>query len=303
VETRRDVNPFRSDDGIDQRDRELVLAARSGDADALRELVQRHQGFLYNLAVRMLCSSADAQDATQEILLKVVTQLSSFEGRSRFRTWLYRIAVNHLLNLRRARAEQERWTFAEYGRSLDRTPDLELPNPAQVPVDLKLLVDEARLGCTTGMLLCLDREQRLVYIVGEILGASDAVGAELLQLTRDGFRRKLSRARRDLHAFMQDKCGLVNPGNPCRCEKKTRAFMAAGYVDPLRLRFASARVREMRSVAERAQPQLPEYDGACAEVYAAHPFYEPADVAQVLRQLLEQPAFRATFDLDSEGGA
>lgn len=53
----------------------------------------------------MLYHPQDAEDATQEILVNILTRLSCFEGRSSFRTWLYRIAVNHLLNIRRARVK------------------------------------------------------------------------------------------------------------------------------------------------------------------------------------------------------
>jgi hypothetical protein len=90
------------------------------------------------------------------------------------------------------------------------------------------------------MLLCLDRGQRLVYVLGEIFEVGDAVGAELLEISRDNFRQRLTRARRDLHNFMNEKCGLVDPANPCRCDKKTRGFIQAGYVDPANLLFACA---------------------------------------------------------------
>src|SRR4030095_98697 len=112
----------------------------------------------------------------------------------------------------------------------DGAPDAELPDPRSVPADVQLLVDEARIGCTSAMLLCLDREQRLIYVLGEIFGVSDKIGSELLEITRENFRQKLARARRDLHNFMENKCGLVNKSNPCRCTKKTQAFMNAGYV-------------------------------------------------------------------------
>ena len=92
-----------------------------------------------------------------------------------------------------------------------------------MPADVKLLVDEARVNCTAGMLLCLDREQRLACVLGEIFGVTDTVGAELLDIAPDTYRQRLARARRDLHSFMNDRCGLVNPGNPCRCARKTRA--------------------------------------------------------------------------------
>src|SRR5207253_2548962 len=144
-----------------------------------------------------------------------------------------------------------------------------------VPADVQLLVDEARIGCTTGMLLCLDREQRLIYILGDIFGVTDVVGAELLDISRDNFRQKLARARRDLHSFMNEKCGLVNRANPCRCAKKTRAFMNAGFVDPEKLLFARERVTRVRDVAEAVHRDLEALDAAYAEIHRDHPFQSP----------------------------
>src|SRR4030095_15074235 len=106
-------------------------------------------------------------------------------------------------------------------------------------------------GCTSAMLLCLDREQRLIYVLGEIFGVSDKIGSELLEITRENFRQKLARARRDLHNFMENKCGLVNKSNPCRCTKKTQAFMNAGYVNPHNLLFAKEHVTRVRDVAKK----------------------------------------------------
>jgi RNA polymerase sigma factor (sigma-70 family) len=205
-------------------DEELVCKAQAGDKEALEQLVRRHQPWIFNIAIRMIWRRDLAEDATQEILVKIVTKLGSFRGDSRFRTWLYRIAVNHLLNLRKSEME-ERMTFADLGRSLDNTPNLDLPDPQTIPVELPLLVEETRLSCMNAMLLCLDRRQRLVFILGEIFGMSSEVGAEVIEISPDKFRQLLSRARRDLYQFMSDKCGLVNSANPCRCAKKTRGFM------------------------------------------------------------------------------
>ena len=122
-----------------------------------------------------------------------------------------------------------------------------MPDKRSVPADVHLLVDEARISCTSGMLLCLDREQRLIYILGEIFEVTDTVGAELLEISRENFRQRLARARRELHNFMNDKCGLVNRANPCRCDKKTRGFMQAGWVDPANLLFARERTCHRRA--------------------------------------------------------
>lgn len=141
-----------------------MLRARSGDRKALEELVQRPQAWIYNIAVRMVYHPQDAEDATQEIFIKVLTRLSSFEGRSSFRTWLCRIAVNHVLNMKRGRVEVRHASidFASYGAALDDTPELELTDPKGTSAETDLLVTEAMISCTSGMALCLDREQPLV---------------------------------------------------------------------------------------------------------------------------------------------
>jgi RNA polymerase sigma factor (sigma-70 family) len=279
------------DDGM------LVRRASGGDGDALEQLIHRHQAWVYNIALRMLAHPHDAEDATQGIFIKALTRLASFEGRSTLRTWLYRIAVNHVLNMKRGRLEPEALTFSCYAHGLDNTPDQDLPDQSSVPADVRLLVEEARISCTSGMLLCLDRGQRLVYILGEILDVGDAVGAELLEISPENFRQRLSRARRDLHSFMNDKCGLVNSANPCRCAKKTRGFMEAGYVDPGNLLFARARIAQVKEVVPATARAVATLDEQCARIYREHPFYEPPDIAHALRRLIDSSDFRRAVDL------
>jgi RNA polymerase sigma factor (sigma-70 family) len=290
-------NPFVDNAVTDLEDRALVARARSGNREALEELVQRHQGWIYNLAVRMLYHPHDAEDATQEILIKAVTRLSSFEGRSSFRTWLYRIVINHVRNMKRGRIEQASISFHSYGHELDTTPDLDLPDPRSVSADVRLLVTEAMISCMSGMLLCLDREQRLTYILGEIFGVTDTVAAELLEISSENFRQRLARARRDLHNFMNDKCGLVNRANPCRCAKKTRGFIQAGLVDPEHLLFARKHLRQVREVAPRSYKTIRTLDDQYADIYRQHPFYEPSDLAPMVRRLFESPDFRRAREL------
>ena len=100
-------------------DEALVEKSRAGDMDGLDILVRRHQWWIFNLALRMVWRREVAEDATQEICIKAVTKLSTFAGQSTFRTWLYRIAVNHLLNVRRSEMEEKAMTFSDMGASLE----------------------------------------------------------------------------------------------------------------------------------------------------------------------------------------
>jgi hypothetical protein len=201
-----------------------------------------------------------------------------------------------LLNVKRASRRTKTWTFDDYARDLDRTPDADPPDPNSVSADVRLYVHDARIGCTTGMLLCLDDEQRLIYVLGAIFGVGDRVGAELLQISRDNFRQKLTRARRDLHSFMQDKCGLVNETNPCRCAKKTQGFLKAGYLDARKLLFARDRILRLRQVAETRSDALDALDAAYAEIYREHPFQDSPDFFASLRALIERTDFKRALD-------
>ncbi len=292
-------NPFTEVAGSHATDVELVEQAKNGDRTALEKLVLRHQAWIYNIAVRMVFQPYDAEEVTQEVLVKVITKLSTFKGESKFRTWLYRIAANHVLNMKRRRAETQVTTFDAYGAAINSTPDLDLPDPKNVPVALPLLVEEAKNSCTMGMLLCLDRRQRLIFTLGEILGVSDSVGGEMLEMTAENFRQCLSRARRDLHNFMNDQCGLVNTNNPCRCPKKTRGFIDHGHVDPHHLLFVPEHVQRVRDVAPAMVHEVEDViERQHAAIYGDHPFLQPTDQVVWLRCLLENEAMRKALHLN-----
>ena len=94
-------NPLAERSDSDPEDVALVARVQAGNRQALETLLARHQPWIYNILVRMLYHPAEAEDATEEVLIKVLTKLSTFEGRSSFRTWLYRIVLNHALNIKR----------------------------------------------------------------------------------------------------------------------------------------------------------------------------------------------------------
>ncbi len=292
------LNPFREIALDDTTDVELVNLAQQGDRAALETLVLRHQAWIYNIAVRMVFEPQDAEEVTQEVLVKVITKLSTFKGESKFRTWLYRIAANHVLNMKRRPAETHQLTFAEYGSAINGISDADLPDPRSMPVALPILVEEAKTSCTMGMLLCLDRKQRLVFTLGEILGATDTIGGEVLEMSPANFRQSLARARRDLHNFLNNQCGLVNTSNPCRCPKKTRGFIEHGHVDPNRLLFTSDHFDRVRDVSEKMVRDIEDIvERQHTELFQDHPFLQPTQEIEWLQRLLERKDIQRTLRL------
>lgn len=274
-----------------QSDEDLVAKTLAGGLDELDALIRRHQAWVFNLALRMCWRREVAEDATQEILVKAVTKLNTFSGNSAFRTWLYRVAVNHLLNVRKSEMEQKAMTFTDMGASLDSVQDEELPDPRALPIETALLVEEAKLGCITAMLMCLDRRQRLAFILGEVFGESSEAGAQALEVSPSNFRQLLSRARHDLYQFMNGKCGLVNQANPCRCARKATGFMRNGWLDPNNRQFSKDRIASIEGMAPNRLDELQDLDRQHATLYRNQPFLAGPDLAGRLGEILLQSGF------------
>ncbi|MGB7985653.1 MAG: RNA polymerase sigma factor [Terracidiphilus sp.] len=281
-------NPF-IENPNSQTDEELIQEIKSGNNNQFEALLTRHFAWLFNLSLRMLHRRADAEDATQEILLKTIQALPGFHGDARFSTWLYRIAVNHLLNVKKSKwaAADAICSFSVASAGLRQVPDLDPPDPKTVPVPVEILVEETKNNCMIGTLLCLDGRQRLVFILGEIFQVCDEVGAEIVEVSPANFRQILSRARKDLYEYLRDNCSLVNPENDCKCARKTRAFIHAGFVNPVKLEFTQAHKQKVREVSAQRAPELFDaYMESGSSVYRNHPFYEPPEQAEILRRVL-----------------
>ncbi len=242
---------FRVDGTEERADQDLVAAAQEGDQAALEALVEKHQHWIYNISLRMVGRPEDAQDVTQEILIKMITKLSTFRQKSSFRTWLYRIVTNHVINMKRNKLERLFPSLDRHTAFKDGLETAELTGVQQASAETDLLIKETKNFCLMGMLLCLDRTQRVVFILGSILGIESKLGGEFLEISPENFRKMLSRARKQLGNFMDEKCGLINESNTCRCSTKTRACIEAGIVDPDNLRFTKEHLFRVEEFVSR----------------------------------------------------
>ncbi len=203
----------------------LIQQSLNGKSDALEQLTALIQDKVYGLCLRMLYNPEDAADATQDILLKVITHLGTFRGESSFRTWVFRVAANHLLNLKRNRAEKMALTFVEYEEDLDLERARKWREDQDATLQ-KVFVEEIRISCLQGLLLCLDRSHRLVFLLHDIFGLNSTQGGLVLGIPAETYRKRLSRARERLGSFLERNCSLMGKGNPCRC-----GYHAASQLD------------------------------------------------------------------------
>jgi RNA polymerase sigma factor (sigma-70 family) len=214
---------------------DLTRRAVDGDRDALDRLVRDLQADVYGIAVRMLWNREDAEDATQEILIRTVTRLSQFDFRSKLKTWVYRIAVNYILDVKKSPVERMHLTFERFADDL--ADGLSSNGPADA--ERSMLVEEVKIGCTLGMLQCLDRPHRLAYVLGEILSLPGPEAAAALEVSPDLFRKRLQHARIVIESFTRTYCGLASDTATCACHRRVTAALRVGRVRGGALDFAT----------------------------------------------------------------
>ena len=189
--------------------------ALDGDRNAVHHLVRALQGDIYGLALRMLWNREDAEDATQEILVRIVTRLSQFAA--------------------------------------DLAEGLSAEGPADG--ERSMLTEEVKIGCTLGMLQCLDRPHRLAYVLGEILELPAAEAADAMDLEPATFRKRLQRARERIESFTREHCGLVSDSAACQCNRRVPAAVQLGRARADDLQFAetAASFEDARTMVRRVE--------------------------------------------------
>jgi RNA polymerase sigma factor (sigma-70 family) len=264
----------------------LARRAVSGEAHALERLCRELQDPVYRLALRFSSDPQAAADATQEILILIVTHLAEFEGRSKLTTWVYTIASRHLLRTVRGPVEVSVAGPEPFADWIDRNLAAEAPGGYD-EAEYRLLAGEVRLACTYGMLLTLSRPLRLAYLLGDLLGLPDVEGAQALEISREAFRQRLARARTIMRGIIADRCGLVRAEHPCRCDRQIDSSIAYGILDPRRpvlstLPGATAPIPAGTLAAAARELDLAT---AIAEAYRSGPHYRATeDVWQALQR-------------------
>lgn len=266
----------------------LVQRAANGDRAALEEALAGVQDLVFNLSLRMLGTFHDAEDASQDILVKVMTRLSSFRGESAFDTWVFRIAVNHLRDYKKHLFAQRPLSFAFYGEDIRSGRAADAPDLTG-GVDSSLLAQELKLSCTNVMLQCLDPESRCAFILGTMFHLDSRDAGDILDLTPEAYRQRLSRARRRMADFLSDYCGEYGNGT-CRCANRVNYAIQNRRIAPDRLEFTAARPSETALEVTAAMEEL---DGLAQQFSFCRLYQSPERLKGMLREILEGPAFSA----------
>ena len=249
---------------------DLVDKAIVGDGQALEELLRSTSGLVFNLALRFLGTVHDAEDASQEIAVKIMTRLSTFRKESAFSTWVYRIAVNHLKDCRTHQFANAPFSFEMYGADIVDERAKDVPDLSE-GVDRGMLARELKLSCTNVMLQCLDADSRCAYVLGTMFKVDSSTAADVLGITPEAYRQRRG-------------------AETCSCERRVNFAIATHRLAPHNLEYLE--LTEEERAQDAFVDAMDEMDGY-ASLFDRLPSYRPTPRA---KELLEACMGTASFD-------
>ncbi len=270
---------------------ELIGQAAAGDKAALETVLAGVQDLVFNLSLRMLGTFHDAEDASQDILLKVMTHLSSFKGESAFTTWVFRIAVNHLKDYQKHMFAQFPLSFEFYGEDIRSGKIQDVPDLTQ-NAEKAILAEELKLSCTNVMLQCLDPVSRCIFILGTMFRVDSRIAGDILGITPEAYRQRLSRVRKKMAEFLSEYCGEYGKGT-CHCANRVNYAIQNHRIAPGRLDFTAARPSD---AAVEVKAAMEEIDGYAQQFSFCRTYQSPERLKRMIRDFLNGPAFSAVAE-------
>ncbi len=266
----------------------LVEQALAGDKKALETLIASVQDLVFNLSLRMLGTFPDAEDATQDILLKMITHLSSFRGDSSFTTWVFSIAANHLKNYKKHMFARYPLNFAYYGEDIENADIRDVPDLTQ-DVEKALLAEELKMSCTNVMLQCLDAESRCIFILGTMFKLDSRIAGDILGLTPEAYRKRLSRIRQKMADFLGQYCGEYGAGK-CKCIDRVNYAIQSHRINPKQLDFMTAAEIPVQTMLD-VKNAMEDADDLSQDFSFCRPYRSPERTKTLIREFLDSTQF------------
>ena len=262
---------------------DLVDKATAGDKEALETLIAGVQDIVFNLSLRMLGTFADAEDAAQDILLKMITHLSSFRGDSSFTTWVFSIAANHLKNYKKHMFARCPLSFEYYGDDIENGKVQDVPDLTQ-NVERDLLAEELKMSCTNVMLQCLDAESRCIFILGTMFKLDSRIAGDILEMTPEAYRQRLSRVRKKMADFLGQYCGEYGDGR-CRCKDRVNYAIQSHRLNPLQLDYMTAVEIPVQTIMD-VKSAMEEVDNLSQDFSFCKPYRSPERIKHLIQEFL-----------------
>lgn len=266
----------------------FVDKATAGDKKALETLITGVQDMVFNLSLRMLGTFADAEDAAQDILLKMITHLSSFRGDSSFTTWVFTIAANHLKDYKKHMFAHYPLSFEYYKDDIENAQIQDVPDLTQ-NVEKDILAEELKMSCTNVMLQCLDVESRCIFILGTMFKIDSRIAGDILGMSPEAYRQRLSRIRRKMADFLGQYCGEYGSGR-CKCKERVNYAIQSHRLDPKRLDYTAAEEISAQTMLD-VKNAMEDIDELSQDFSFCKPYRSPERTKYLIQDFLDSTQF------------
>lgn len=277
-----------------QETNRLIDLALDGNAEGLEQLLASVQDMIFNLSLRMLGTVPDAEDAAQDILVRIMTSLSTFRKESSFQTWVYRIATNYLINYKKSMFAEHPLDFEFYGNDIKYAAVDETEQLVD-EMTRETMAEELKMSCTNVMLQCLDAESRCIFVLGTMFKVDSKIAGEILDMTAENYRQRLSRIRRKVGDFLAEYCGLSGSGC-CSCKKRVGYAIAQHRINPERPDFLQLRPLDKGTMSE-FKNEMEKLDELSLLFEELPDYQSPAAVKERISALIQSSQFQAIQSL------
>ena len=196
--------------------------------------------------------------------------------------------MNHLKNYKKHMFAHRPLSFEYYGEDIENGPIQDAPELSQ-DVDRELLAEELKLSCTNVMLQCLDGESRCIFILGTMFRLDSRIAGDILGMTPEAYRQRLSRTRRKMADFLGRYCGEYG-GGKCKCRDRIHYAVHCHRIDPQRLEHTGAVEIPVEAMLH-VKRAMEEIDDLAQDFSFCKAYHCPEATREFIQEVLASPAF------------
>lgn len=276
-----------------------IKKIQNGCQESFAHLIRKYQKYIFNIIVRISpnVSFHEAEDISQEVLIKVYNNIPDFRFECTFKVWLYKIVINSAIDFIRKnkKAKQNKWVNLRVSDNeyLEKYhPDL-LNNP----VEARMLIKEMQIKCLIGFFVCLNQRERAVYIFGTILKLPGKMGAQILEMTYANYRKMHSRSKQKIENIMQNSCSLINKKAKCQCKKALSQCLQNNYIKKGKYEYSSDDVKLFRKSLLSANSVFRKFlNKKCHKILRSLPQYESRHTIDSIKKIVTSQDFKAVVN-------
>jgi len=215
---------------------ELISGLKNGSSECFNYIFKNYGVKIYNLALRMTGNKEDAEDITQETLIKVYRNIDKFKGNSHIYTWIYAITKNNCL---RHLEKINKVSFSSLEYLID---NVQSKSTYQDP-EKAFYISQVKEGCLMGLVRSLPFYQRLAFILVILFKISVRDTAAIIGKNENTVRILIHRARMNIKNFLCRNCSLYDKKNSCKCENLINFSMKQGWIKKYKIKSKNKKER------------------------------------------------------------